>query len=279
MYESFFGLTGKPFSILPDPGFIYWSGPHIMAYTMMEYGMMNRAGFTVITGEVGSGKSTLISQLLSEVDDSLTVGLVNNFGKNSGDLLRWVLMSLDQPIEDESEILLFKRFQDFVIAESAASRRVMLIIDEAQNLGAEALEKLRMLSNINTGSEQSLQFILVGQPQLKDLLNLPEMKQFAQRVSSDFHLRCLRPDEVAKYIDHRLHVAGGEPGVFSKQACELVFEASGGVPRTINIICDMAMIYAFSKKQNRISIYILREVVQDKKEYGVLSFGETAAEL
>ena len=156
------------------------------------------------------------------------------------DLLRWVLMSLDQPIEDESDVLLFKRFQDFVIAESAQRRRVMLIIDEAQNLGSEALEKLRMLSNINTGGEQSLQFILVGQPQLKDLLNLPKMKQFAQRISSDFHLRRLRCDEVPKYIDHRLQVVGGEAGLFSKQACGLIFEASNGVPRTINIICDMS---------------------------------------
>lgn len=277
MYEAYFGLTEKPFSILPDPEFIFWSGPHTMAFSMMEYGMMNRAGFTVITGEIGCGKTTLISKLLSEVDDSLTVGLVNNFDKNAGDLLRWVLMSLDQPIEDESDVLLFKRFQDFVIAESAQRRRVMLIIDEAQNLGSEALEKLRMLSNINTGGEQSLQFILVGQPQLKDLLNLPKMKQFAQRISSDFHLRRLRSDEVPKYIDHRLQVVGAEAGLFSKQACDLIFEASGGVPRIINIICDMSMIYAFSKKRERISVYIVREVVQDKKEYGVLSFGETAA--
>ena len=277
MYEAYFGLTEKPFSILPDPEFIFWSGPHTMAFSMMEYGMMNRAGFTVITGEIGCGKTTLISKLLSEVDDSLTVGLVNNFDKNAGDLLRWVLMSLDQPIEDESDVLLFKCFQDFVIAESAQRRRVMLIIDEAQNLGSEALEKLRMLSNINTGGEQSLQFILVGQPQLKDLLNLPKMKQFAQRISSDFHLRRLRSDEVPKYIDHRLQVVGAEAGLFSKQACDLIFEASGGVPRIINIICDMSMIYAFSKKRERISVYIVREVVQDKKEYGVLSFGETAA--
>jgi type II secretory pathway predicted ATPase ExeA len=151
---------------------------------------------------------------------------------------------------------------------------VVLIIDEAQNLGPTALEELRMLSNINSGKDQLLQLILVGQPQLKDLLRSPELAQFAQRVSSDYHLGALKLNEVIKYIDHRLHVAGAKSLLFSDEACRLVFQASRGIPRIINIVCDTAMVYGFANGSKAIAADIVRNVIEDKQEFGILSFGE-----
>src|ERR1700753_2975452 len=195
MYEAFYQLRGKPFSILPDPDIIYWGRMHSMAYTMLEFGVMNNAGFTVITGEIGSGKTTLVRHLLKKLSPSLTVGLISNSPQGRQELLQWILMSLGQPFDGDYPNL-FKNLQDFLYGQFANGRRAILIIDEAQNLGAEALEHLRMLSNINADKFQILQLILVGQPQLRDLLLAPSLHQFAQRISSDFHLRSLNNDDV-----------------------------------------------------------------------------------
>jgi len=277
MYEAYYGLAEKPFSILPDPEFIFWSRAHSMAYAMMEYGVMNQAGFTVITGDVGCGKTTLVRRLLGRIGSSVAVGLLSNTGASSTDLLRWILMSLDQPFDATSYVSLFKQFQDYLIEEYSRNRRVVLIIDEAQNLGATELEELRMLSNINAGKDQLLQLIIVGQPQLRNLLQAPELKQFAQRVSADFHLGRLRIDDVTKYIDHRLNIAGAASVVFSDEACRLIYRASNGVPRVINILCDTSMIYGFANEVTSIDAEIVRNVVKDKQEYGVLSYDGEAA--
>jgi len=280
MYEAYYGLEEKPFSILPDPEFMFWSRAHSMAYAMMEYGVMNQAGFTVITGDVGCGKTTLIRRLLSRIGSSVAVGLLSNTGKTSTDLLRWILMSLDQPFDGTSYVTLFKQFQDYLIEEYSRNRRVVLIIDEAQNLGAKELEELRMLSNINAEKDQLLQLIIVGQPQLRDLLQAPELKQFAQRVSADFHLGRLEAEDVIKYIDHRLYVAGAGSVVFTDEACHQIYQASGGVPRVINILCDTALIYGFANEAASIDVEIVRSVVKDKREYGVFSFdGDTSLNL
>ena len=187
MYEAYYGLREKPFSILPDPNLIYWGRNHRLAFAMLEYGVMNNAGFTVITGEIGCGKTTLMRNLLRTLGDQLAVGLITSTPRGKADLLQWVMMSLNQPF-DNLYPALFKQFQLFLHEQYSRGRRTVLIIDEAQNLGLEWLEELRMLSNINADKDQYLQIILIGQPQLKDLLRSPEMVQFAQRVSSDFHL-------------------------------------------------------------------------------------------
>ena len=195
MYEAFYGLREKPFSILPDPDLIYWGQNHRLAFAMLEFGVMNSAGFTVITGEIGSGKTTLIRHLLSRLDPKIAVGLISNTPRGTDGLLTWVMMSLNKPFEG-SYPTLFRNFQQFLYEEHNKGRRVILIVDEAQNLGLETLEELRMLSNINADKNQYLQIILVGQPQLKDMLRTPQLVQFAQRVSSDFHLRALNAEEV-----------------------------------------------------------------------------------
>src|ERR1700716_1455957 len=245
MYEAFYQLREKPFSILPDPDLIYWGKMHSMAFTMLEFGLMNNAGFTVITGEIGSGKTTLVRHLLKKISPELTVGLISNSPQGRHELLQWILMSLEQPFDGEYPHL-FKRLQDFLYGQYANGRHTILIIDEAQNLEPEALEHLRMLSNINADKFQILQLILVGQPQLREVLMAPKLHQFAQRISSDFHLSPLDSKEVAKYIDFRLEAVGARRLLFSEEACALIAIASGGIPRMINVLCDTALVYGFA---------------------------------
>ena len=272
MYEAFYGLTEKPFSIQPDPEFLFWGRAHSMAYAMLEYGIMNHAGFTVISGEVGCGKTTLIRQLLNKLDDEYTLALISNTMEDRGDLLQWVLMAFGQPYEDGSQIGLYDRLHKFLIDEYAKGHRTILIIDEAQNLGPKSLEELRMLSNINADKDQLLQMVLVGQPQLKEILQSPEMAQFAQRVASDFHLKPLSAEEVESYIHHRLQIAGAGKQIFSHEACSAIAQASRSIPRLINIICDTALVYGFSSGSPLVSKDIVDEVLRDKAEYGIFSF-------
>jgi type II secretory pathway predicted ATPase ExeA len=171
---------------------------------------------------------------------------------------------------------LFKRFQRFLHDEYNRGRHVILIVDEAQNLGLEALEELRMLSNINADKSQFLQIILVGQPQLKDLLRAPALVQFAQRVSSDFHLSPLGPGEVTQYIEYRLKAVGARKRLFSDQACELIAKASRGIPRTINILCDTGLVYGFAANTDEITADIVASVIENKSQYGVLPLTESA---
>ena len=275
MYEAYYGLREKPFSILPDPDLIYWGQIHRMAFGMLEFGVMNNAGFTVITGEIGSGKTTLVRHLLKKLDPkNINVGLISNTPECKEDLLQWILMSLGQPFEGNAAVLL-KRFQDFLYSQYANRRRTILIVDEAQNLGEDALEGLRMLSNINVDKFQYLQLILVGQPQLKDLLCKPQLLQFAQRVSSDFHLKPLAPDDVAKYIDFRLSAVGSHYKLFTDDACQMIAAASRGVPRVINILCDTALVYGFSVGSNVIDSKLVSLVIEDKKNFGIFAMNGT----
>jgi general secretion pathway protein A len=268
MYEAFYGLREKPFSILPDPDLIYWGPMHSMAFTMLEFGVMNNAGFTVITGEIGSGKTTLLRHLLKKMSPDVTTGLISNSPQGRLELLQWILLALDQPFDGDYPTL-FKRFQDFLNAQHAGGRRTILIIDEAQNLGSDALEHLRMLSNINADKNQLLQLILVGQPELRDLLLAPQLHQFVQRISSDYHLRPLNPEDVAKYIAFRLQAVGATLQLFSDDACAKIATASGGIPRMINILCDTSLVYGFAGGKLAISGEIIGEVIADKQKYSI----------
>lgn len=272
MYEVFYGLREKPFSILPDPDLIYWCESHRLAFAMLEFGVMNSAGFTVITGEIGCGKTTLLRYLLRKLDHHVTSCLISNTPRAHDALLPWILMSLNQPFEG-SHPALFKQFQRFLHDQSARGRRTILIVDEAQNLGSDSLEELRMLSNINADKQQFLQIILVGQPQLKHLLRAPELLQFAQRISSDFHLKPLNPYEVSEYINFRLKAVGAKKELFDEAARRIIAEISGGVPRTINILCDTALVYGFAAEADTIEGELVQSVIQNKAHFGVLPFG------
>ncbi|MEB2347264.1 MAG: AAA family ATPase [Comamonadaceae bacterium] len=279
MYESYYGLREKPFSIQPDPEFLYFSRRHALAFTMLQYGIQNRTGFTVICGEIGCGKTTLIRHLLDTLGEELTVGLVYNTHQDIADLLEWIMLAFGQPYEGMSPVARYDAFQRFLIKEYAAGRRTVLIVDEAQNLSAGALESLRMLSNINADKDQLLQVILVGQPQLRDLLQRPELAQFAQRVGVDFFIPPLTEDEVARYVVHRLHVAGRDKPLFTSGALVLIAKAARGIPRSINILCDMALVYGFGGGASMIDAALVGEVLADRHDFGVLSGPPVTADI
>lgn len=270
VYDQHFGLTARPFALAPDPDTLFWTPAHRRAYTMLEYGIMTQAPITLITGEVGSGKTTLLHHLLRSMEDGVRIGLISNPNGARAELLRWVLLSFDQPAApDETYVDLFSRFQDFLIAEYAKGRRVVLIFDEAQNLGRKTLEELRMFTNINSGKDVLLQLILVGQPELRDIVHRPDMRQFAQRVASSFHLGAMDRDTVRHYIDHRLKIVGMKRRIFDDPAVTLVHQVTGGVPRLVNQLCDLAMVYAFSSGKKRVTEPHVRQVLDDGTFFAV----------
>jgi type II secretory pathway predicted ATPase ExeA len=272
MYESFYKLREKPFSLLPDPGFLYMSRNHRMALAMLEYGFMNQAGFTVITGEIGSGKTTLIRRLLGQIEDNegYKVGLVSNTHRSFGELLQWILLAFRLEYRGKEKVELYQTLSEFLLREYDLGHRTILIIDEAQNLDIESLEQLRMLSNINAGKDQILQLMLIGQPALRDMLRRPELEQFAQRIAVDFHLRPLDLQSTNDYIRHRLTVAGGDPDLFEDAAGISVYYYTRGIPRLINVLCDTALICGYADQKSRIDADLIHDVVRDRSVGGIL---------
>lgn len=269
LYTAHFGLTERPFALQPDPAFLYWSPAHARAYAMLEYGILTRAPVTLITGEVGAGKTTLLQQLLRSVGPEVRIGLVSNATGARGEMLRWVLMALGQEVPPGADYVdLFARFQAYLIAEYAAGRRVILVFDEAQNLSREALEELRMFTNINAGKDELLQLVLVGQPELRATVLRPDLTQFAQRVAASFHLPAMDSATVRAYIRHRLSVAGAVADIFSPSAADLVYEATRGVPRLVNQLCDLAMVYAYARGQKRVVRLTVQQVLDDGVFFG-----------
>ncbi|MBK1719923.1 AAA family ATPase [Thiocystis violacea] len=245
MYESFFGLNEKPFSLLPDPGFFYLSKIHQEALTLVEYGLYNQSGFTVLTGEIGSGKTTLMRYLLDRLDQDLTVGLISHTHQSLGQIMDWVCVAFDIKVQAGDRIAQHQAFVDFLLDEYRKGKKTLLIIDEAQNLGLDKLEEIRLLSNINADKDLVLQLLLLGQPQLRQQLRQPELEQFVQRVSASYHLGRLNAEETFYYIRHRLKIAGGQKTIFTPDACHAVFHYSNGIPRIINLICETALVYAY----------------------------------
>lgn len=264
LYNDHFGFRERPFSLSPDPDFLFWSPAHQRAYAVLEYGLVTHAPLTVVTGEVGTGKTTLVQALLRQTDASLTVGLISNAQGGRGDLLRWVLNALDVACDARADyVTLFQQFQDFVIAEYAAGRHVVLIVDEAQNLGLETLEELRMLTNINAGKDEVLQIILVGQPELRDLIRQPRLRQFAQRVTAVYHLDPMDLSTTRHYIYHRLQYAGGQGDEISTKAITLIHAEAEGIPRVVNKLCDLSLVYAASADKPQVGLAIVRELIRD----------------
>lgn len=269
MYEGFYGLKERPFALLPDPSFLYLSKGHSTALTLLRYSIMNRQGFTVVSGEVGGGKTTLINRLLDEMKSGMTVGLINFTTRSFGDMAEWIMMAYGLPYKGKSKVELYDDFVQFMIREYAAGRPVVLIVDEAQNLGIRGLEEIRMLSNVNTGKEYLLHVILVGQPELRSLLQSPQLRQLTQRVSVAFHLKRLTDEEVEQYIVHRVAHAGGPPDLFDPEAVRLIAAASEGIPRLINTFCDLALVYGFSEEKPRVGATEVRAVLEDRRRMGL----------
>ncbi|MBM7068986.1 ExeA family protein [Actibacterium sp. 188UL27-1] len=279
IYTEYFGLRERPFTLLPDPDFVFWSRGHRAAYTILEYGIVMRAPITVLTGEVGAGKTTLLQHLLNSIQDDTTIGLISNAQGDRGDLLRWVLNSFGiETGRDLDYVGMFQLLQDFLLGEYADGRRVIIVIDEAQNLTAEVLEELRMLTNINTNKDELLQLVLVGQPELRAKIVRPELSQFAQRVVASYHLLPMSEDTVSQYIKHRLKHAGGKGDEFTKEAVELVYQHTGGVPRLVNKLCDFAMVYAAMGEERSITETTVQQVISDGVFVTAITLTERAAE-
>jgi general secretion pathway protein A len=277
MYETFYGLKEKPFELLPDPAFLYMSKGHRAALTLLRYSIVSRQAFSVVTGEVGSGKTTLINQILDEMQADTTVGLMSFTHQDSGDMAEWVMMAFGLEYRNQSKAELYDRFVSFLIDEYAQGRQTILIVDEAQNMHAEGLENVRMLSNVNAQKEYLLHLILVGQPELRDLLKRQDLRQLTQRISAAYHLNSLSISEAQDYIEYRLKIAGASTKIFSPEATGLIAEASSGIPRIINTICDMALVYGFSDQQKVIDRDTANAVLQDRRAMGLIGDPEPAS--
>ncbi len=273
MYEAFFGLREKPFTLLPDPGFLFLSDRHQEALTLLEYGLANQAGFIVLSGDIGVGKTTLMRHLLSRLEGSFTVGLISQTHASLGDLMDWVCAAFGVESASSTRLHLQQSFVDFVVRQYAQGKRTLLVVDEAQNLTTEHLEQLRLLSNINADKDFVLQLMLLGQPQLRDRLREPGLEQFVQRIAASYHLRGLDETETGRYIRHRLEVAGAEEQVFSAEGCGMVYEYANGVPRLINLICDFALVYAYAAGRRVVGPDTVEEVVDAQAGHLLVTLG------
>jgi len=265
MYCQFYGFRDKPFSLLPDPDFLFLSPKHEKALNLLELGILNQSGFCVISGEIGAGKTTLVRELLNRLDDHVQVGLISNTHLAISDILSWVLSAYKIESESSEPAFQHRLFSDFVIEQYAGGKHTLLIIDEAQNLSVSALEQLRMLSNINSEKDLLLQIILVGQSELRTNLQRPELEQFAQRIAIDYHLAALDQEETVAYIGHRLIKSGGSQQLFDDAARSLVYQYSGGIPRLINRICDLGLVYGFSADKKIIGADLISAVTKEQE--------------
>jgi type II secretory pathway predicted ATPase ExeA len=270
MYEKYFQFSSKPFAMNPDPGFLYPSSQHAAALTMLEYALESQAPFCLLTGEIGSGKTTLLRHFLRSLGNNVTVGLISNTHAQFRSIHPWALSSLGIAPHDDSDIALYEALIDFFVHEYRKGRRTLVVVDEAHNLTASILEELRLLSNVNSEKDLALQVLLVGQPELRTKLEQPELEQFAQRVSVDFHLGPLTPDDTRAYIRHRLTVAGGDSSLFQAEAISFIHGHTAGVPRLINQLCDLTLVYAFAEHHRSISVDLLQHVLQDRKQRGAM---------
>ncbi|MBV1867634.1 MAG: AAA family ATPase [Marinosulfonomonas sp.] len=278
-YLDSFGFSERPFTLVPDPTFLFWSNQHKRAFSVLEFGILSRAPITMVTGSVGCGKTTLLRQLLKQIETDSVVGLISNAQGGRGDLIQWVLHALGVKFDpNDGYVSQFQVLQDFLITTYAEGRRVILIFDEAQNLSMDSLEELRMLTNINSNKDELIQLVLVGQNELRDVVKRPELRQLAQRIAASFHLRPLSEKSTRDFIVHRLRVAGGSGEEFDEKACMLIYEVSQGIPRLINQICDMSLLYAWSAESKVIDSKVVQAVIDDGVFFGAEISSEEAAE-
>jgi general secretion pathway protein A len=271
MYERFYHLRERPFALSPDPDYLYPSRVHQEALDYLRYGLESQAGFIVITGEIGSGKTTLLQTLLRTLDNQTTVGRIVNTMLEPRELLETIMIDFGLDPSGKSKPLLMRDLSQFLVDQRLAGRLVLLVIDEAQNLGVAALEELRMLSNLETEKSKLLQIVLVGQPNLRDKLASPELEQLRQRITVSYHLPPLDDEETGNYINHRLRRASiGAPLEFPREATDLIHARSRGVPRIINVICDAALVFGYAEERHQIDRELIADVLAELETTGVL---------
>jgi general secretion pathway protein A len=265
MYTSFFGLTEKPFTITPDPRYLFMSERHSEALAHLVYGVTESDGFIQLTGEVGTGKTTLVRSLLQKLPKRTEVAVVLNPQLTAREFLVAICRELGirQPEERDSLRALVDALNEHLLAAHAEDRRTILVVDEAQNLAAEVLEQVRLLTNLETARQKLLQIILIGQPELRDLLARNDLRQLAQRITARYHLEPLDRNETIRYIEHRLKVAGAVTDLFTPAAKREVYRLSGGVPRLVNVICDRSLLGAYSRERRQVDKALVRRAAAE----------------
>lgn len=264
MYTKFFGLREKPFEITPDPRFLFLSENHKEAFSHLTYAVREKKGFTVITGEVGTGKTLLVQKLLSRLDGNIKTAYLFNPKLDSTDFLQYICEDLGLKDKKRSKGEYLAQLHHFLMDCYTRNENVVLIIDEAQNLGPELLEEVRLLTNLETPRKKLLQIILLGQPELNDILNHPQCRQLKQRVSLRYQIQPLKKEETEEYIKKRLKIAGAvDPYFFPPGAIGEIYKYTKGIPRLINIVCDNSLLSGYANDQKIIGKSVIREVIRD----------------
>ena len=264
MYTSFFGFKCKPFQLTPDPEFLFMSRIHKRALTYLNYGITDNFGFILITGPIGTGKTTIIRTLLKKIPHEIKIARINNTKVTSHQLISMINDEFGLETKGKDKTHLLNELADFLIKQYAEGGRAALIIDEAQNLSVDMLEEIRLLSNLETDKSKLLQIILIGQPELNRTLSKPELEQLRQRIAINTHISPLSLDETEAYIMHRLKIAGNENAViFEQGVMDEIYNFSNGIPRLINIICEFALLAAFADEKKIIDLELIKEVAGD----------------
>ncbi len=264
MYLEFYGLRQAPFDITPNPRFLFHSAKHREAFNHLLYGIRERKGFIQLTGEVGAGKTTLCRALLEQLDGRFSTALILNPVLSADELMRAIAVEFGLNVKGSDRMETIAAISDFLLQQVLNGKETVLIIDEAQNLTEDLLEQVRLLSNIETDDQKLVQIILMGQPELRERLNSPRLRQLRQRITVRYHLSPLRLGEMGQYIQHRLSLAGGNgTPVFTRPALWRIFNYSEGVPRLINALCDKALLAGFVAQSHRITFGMVGRAIRE----------------
>jgi general secretion pathway protein A len=264
MYRKFYGLREKPFEITPDPRFLYLSENHKEALAHLTYAVRERKGFTVVTGEVGTGKTTLVQTLLSRLDGNTKTAYLFNPMMGSTDFLHYICQDLGLRSQKRSKGQYLSELHKFLMACYSRNENVVLIVDEAQKLDPKLLEEIRLLTNLETAKSKLLQVILIGQPELNGILEDPQFRQLKQRVSLRYHVQPLNKEDAQKYIKRRLRLAGAfDHNIFTSKALNKIYSYTRGIPRVINIVCDNALLTGYATDQKVIGVNVIRDVIRN----------------
>lgn len=268
MYERYFSFKEKPFELVPNPDYLFLSATHKKAMTFLDYGIREKIGFILLTGEIGSGKTTILRNFIKKLNGSVKLSRVNNTKVSSEQLIALINEDFGLDVQGKNKTKLLSDLNEFLIEQYANHHQTILLLDEAQNLSADLLEEVRLLSNLETDKAKLLQIILVGQPELKKTLMLRELTQLRQRISINYHITPLTIEETEKYIQHRLVIAGNPDAIrIGNELLAVIYRFSRGIPRLINIICDFALLSAFVEKKDAVDSRIVKDVAKDLESY------------